>query len=173
MAKKSRVRKKADEQPQGQKYSLRKWAIWAVVAAIGGAGVWAVQDRDPVDAAPGEIVVYKSPTCGCCKEWVAHLRDFGFKVSVNDKGDMDPVKAKYKVPYEMESCHTAVVDGYVLEGHVPALDIRRLLEKKPNVTGIAVPGMPIGSPGMEQGGQREPYKVLTFGGSGVRTFAQY
>ncbi len=108
-----------------------------------------------------EITVYKSPTCGCCKKWISHLRENGFSVTAKDVADMRPIKQKYGVPPKLSSCHTAVVDGYVIEGHVPAADIRRLLDSRAPLWGLTVPGMPIGSPGMEQGPRREPYGVLS------------
>lgn len=121
-----------------------------------------------------EVVVYKSPTCGCCKLWVQHLRDNGFTVMTRDVADLTPIKIKQGVAPELASCHTALVDGYVIEGHVPARDIRRLLRERPKVTGLAVPGMPIGSPGMEQGALRDHYQVLTFTPAGARSvYARY
>ena len=129
----------------------------------------------PAGKAPaGTIVVYKSPTCGCCSKWVQHLRDAGLAVEVHNENAMNPLKTKLGVPPDLASCHTATVDGYVIEGHVPAQDIRRLLSEKPQATGIAVPGMPIGSPGMEQAGQADHYQVLLFGTDGARhVFAEH
>jgi len=111
------------------------------------------------------VTVYKSPTCGCCKNWIAHLEDNGFKVISHDTRDMDSVKREQGVPVTMASCHTALVDGYIIEGHVPASAIQRLLKEKPAVAGLAVPGMPMGSPGME-GPRKDPYNVLLFNRSG-------
>lgn len=108
-----------------------------------------------------EVVVYKSPTCGCCNEWVSHLRENGFEVTVHDRLNMDPVKRAMGVPQRLQSCHTAQVGDYVIEGHVPADDIARLLKEKLPVKGLSVPGMPMGSPGME-GPRKDPYEVLTF-----------
>jgi hypothetical protein len=120
-----------------------------------------------------EVAVYKSPFCDCCGKWVQHLRQHGFTVAVHTTEDLDPVKAKYGVPADLVSCHTAVVEGYVVEGHVPASDIRRLLEERPKARGLAVPGMPAGSPGMEGAG-REPYEVLLFDASGTtQVFAKH
>lgn len=120
------------------------------------------------------VTVYKSPSCQCCSEWVSHLRDNGFSVEISSQLSMQPVKRKVGVPSPLTSCHTAVVGDYVVEGHVPADDVKRLLKKKPTVRGLAVPGMPIGSPGMEQGGRVEPYEVLAFDPSGETTvFAEY
>ena len=119
-----------------------------------------------------EVVVYKSPTCGCCKEWVKHLQANGFSVKAHDVPDIMPYKTANGVPATLGSCHTAKVGGYVIEGHVPANDIKRLLKERPPVSGLAVPGMPSGSPGMEQGGHKDRYDVLTFdkqGKTGVYT----
>ncbi len=109
-----------------------------------------------------EVNVYKSPTCGCCKEWVKHLQANGFSVKAHDVPDISHYKVANGVPVTLGSCHTATVGGYVIEGHVPASDVKRLLKERPPVRGLAVPGMPIGSPGMEQGGHKQRYDVLTF-----------
>lgn len=116
----------------------------------------------------GEVLVYKSPTCGCCKLWAQHLQANGFKVRTIDLVDVTPIKESNGVPPALGSCHTAKVGGYVIEGHVPASDIQRLLKERPKVTGLAVPGMPAGSPGME-GPTRERYEVLTFDKAGRTT----
>ena len=119
------------------------------------------------------VAVTKDPSCGCCAKWVDHLRQAGFTVTVTE-GPVNPVKARLGVPRDLASCHTALVDGYVVEGHVPADAIRRLLAERPNGTGLAVPGMPAGSPGMEVEG-RDPgaYAVILFGPEGRDTFARY
>ncbi len=114
------------------------------------------------------IKVYKDPNCGCCKEWVKHLEANGFKVETMDMPDLSLLKQKYGVTPELEACHTAVVGGYVVEGHVPADVIKRMLKDKPAIAGLAVPGMPQGSPGME-GGAKERYNVLTFDRAGRTT----
>lgn len=111
------------------------------------------------------IKVYKTPTCGCCKAWVQHLEENGFKVEVMDMPDLSSVKAKYGVKPEMQACHTAVVGNYVVEGHVPADLILKMINEKPAIAGLAVPGMPMGSPGME-GGAKESYAVLSFDSTG-------
>jgi hypothetical protein len=116
------------------------------------------------------VTVYKSPTCGCCVEWMDHLEANGFEVRGVDVADMSVVKAERGVPSALGACHTAVVEGYVIEGHVPASDIVRLLEERPRVTGLATPGMPIGSPGME-GPNPEPFDVIAFDAAGARTFS--
>lgn len=107
------------------------------------------------------ITVYKSPTCGCCGKWVQHLQDNGFQVEAINRNDMNSIKSQAGVPRQLASCHTATIGGYVIEGHVPAADIKRLLKERPAVTGLTVPGMPMGSPGME-GPRQDRYNVLTF-----------
>ena len=120
------------------------------------------------------VEVFKSPTCGCCAFWVKHLQANGFATKVTDVEDISQVKAKYGVPGRLQSCHTAVVNGYVIEGHVPASDVQRLIKDRPAVVGVAVPGMPIGSPGMEQGNVVQPYNVVTFDKQGqTSVFASY
>ena len=123
---------------------------------------------------PVKIDVYKDPTCGCCANWVGHLRKNGFAAHAEDVADINAVKAKYNVPAALRSCHTAVVGGYVIEGHVPAADVKRLLTTRPaDVVGLAVPGMPVGSPGME-GANPQAYQVLAFDKGGrSRIFATY
>jgi hypothetical protein len=120
---------------------------------------------------PGPLVtVYKNPTCKCCARWVEHLKLNGFTAEVHDMDSIDAVKDRYGVPQALRGCHTGLVDGYVIEGHVPADDITRLLKERPKVAGLAVPGMPPGSPGMYQPGDpKEPYDVLTFQKSGPTT----
>jgi hypothetical protein len=110
-----------------------------------------------------EVVVYKTATCGCCTHWVDHMRANGFSIASHDVTDINRVKSEHGVPSEAASCHTAVVDGYVVEGHVPADAVQRLLRERPSVSGIAVPGMPAGSPGMElPSGRRDAYSIVTF-----------
>jgi len=116
-----------------------------------------------------EITVYKSPTCGCCSKWVKHLKDNGFDVIAKDVRDVVPYKIRGGVTQELASCHTAFVDGYVIEGHVPARDIKRLLQERPAAKGLAVPGMPAGSPGMEQGYRKDPYEVILIPNQGTPT----
>lgn len=109
-----------------------------------------------------DIVVYRSPTCTCCGKWLEHLKQNNFNVKDVVTDDVQAIKDKYGITREMASCHTAIVDGYVVEGHAPANDIKTLLKTKPKVVGIAVPGMPSGTPGMEMGGKKEPYNVMSF-----------
>lgn len=144
----------------------------ARLALVAGAGAflalralrlpsWAVAASLP------EVTVYKSPTCGCCAEWVSHLRRHGFPVKSTDVSDLQAIKVRHGVPADLQSCHTALIAGYVVEGHVPADLVGRLLREKPRVLGLAVPGMPVGSPGMEMAdGRRDRYQILTFDRSG-------
>ena len=124
---------------------------------------------------PTIVEVYKSPTCGCCSQWVEHLKRHGFTVRTTDTETLDDLKASRGVPARARSCHTALVGGYVVEGHVPAADVQRLLKERPAILGIAVPGMPIGSPGMEVPGMKpQSYNVLAFTkDGGVRVFASH
>lgn len=121
------------------------------------------------------IDVYKDPTCGCCSKWVEHLQDQGFTVRTTDTRDLAAFKASHGVPSQVRSCHTALVDGYVIEGHVPSSDVKRLLSGRPPIAGLAVPGMPIGSPGMEvSGAKAQPYDVMAFDKDGsTRVFAAH
>jgi len=119
------------------------------------------------------IEVYKSPSCGCCGEWIKHLRANGFEVRTHEVADSSPYRARFGVPERLGSCHTATVAGYAIEGHVPAHDIKRLLAARPKAAGLAVPGMPAGSPGME-GPKSDPYDVLLFDTTGrTQIFASY
>ncbi|MCM8854684.1 MAG: DUF411 domain-containing protein [Candidatus Thiodiazotropha sp.] len=120
-----------------------------------------------------DIVVYKSPTCGCCSAWIKHLQKNGFSVEMHDRKNMHLVKNSLGVPSHLQSCHTALVGDYIVEGHVPADDITRLLKEKPAVKGITVPGMPMGSPCME-GPRNDKYDVLTFEKNGkTRIYSSY
>jgi hypothetical protein len=118
-----------------------------------------------VSADPPTIEVWRSRTCGCCKAWVRHVEEAGFLVRQTEVDDVEPKKRELKVPPELSSCHTALVVGYVVEGHVPAADIVRLLKDRPKIRGIYVPGMPIGSPGME-GPNGKPYPVFALDDEG-------
>ena len=142
----------------------------AVMALLGMAGSSLAAQRNG-----GTVVeVYKTPTCGCCHLWVQHLEKNGFKTRVTDMESLGEVKKKHGVPARVTSCHTAVVNGYVLEGHVPAADVKRLLSEKPAVAGLGVPGMPIGSPGMEYGTTVQRYDVLSFDKTGqTKVFSSY
>ena len=112
-------------------------------------------------AAPRQITIYKTPWCGCCGGWVTHMRRAGFGTNVVEVQDLAPIRDKYGVPFRLSSCHTGVIAGYVVEGHVPPADVTRLLKERPKALGIVVPGMPIGSPGMESArGESEAYETL-------------
>ena len=123
---------------------------------------------DEGQQASTEVLVYKSPACGCCTLWAEHMEENGFTVETREVTDLTDMKRTSGVPQDLFSCHTAIVDGYVIEGHVPADLIRKLLEERPEVLGLAVPGMPRGSPGME-GARKDPYQVLTFDREGKTT----
>lgn len=121
------------------------------------------------------ITVYKSASCGCCAKWVDHLRANGFAPTVHDEADMDAIKDDMGVPKDLRSCHTALLDKYLVEGHVPASDLQRLLKEKPAIVGLAVPGMPASTPGMAMPGDaHEPYEVLSFAKDGSKaTYAKH
>lgn len=128
---------------------------------------------EPESASKAVVQIFKSPTCGCCVKWADHLESKGFRVETADVRDLAAVKRQHDVPPNAESCHTALVEGYVVEGHVPASDIARLLRERPSVRGLVVPGMPRGSPGMESPNP-EPYTVYAFDDDGARTvFARH
>jgi hypothetical protein len=133
----------------------RRWLALPLLLAVPAA--WARQDSNVV-----LMDVWKSPTCGCCKDWVTHLESNGFKVRTHDEGNT-AVRQRLGVPVRLGSCHTASVGGYAIEGHVPAREIHRLLKDRPAAIGLAVPAMPIGSPGMDgpaYGQRKDPYDVL-------------
>ena len=149
---------------------------WLAGAAAAAAALAATVAGDALAApAPTAITVYKDPNCGCCAKWIDHMKGAGFAPTVKDTGDMDAVKTRYAVPTALRSCHTALVGGYVVEGHVPAADVRRLLAERPAVRGVAAAGMPMGSPGMEMPGQPAArYDVVAFAGDGsTRPFARH
>jgi hypothetical protein len=131
-----------------------------------------LQVGTPSAAVEPVITVYRDPDCGCCLGWVQHLQKAGFPTKVLETRDLEGVKTRLGVPDDLAACHTAEVAGYVMEGHVPAIALRRFLAEKPNATGLAVPGMPIGSPGME-GGKPETYEVVLFEPNGWRTYMRF
>jgi hypothetical protein len=134
----------------------------------GRGGERVASAASPVTQATGDTIeVWKDPSCGCCKGWVDKMREAGFTVIVHDTSDVSPVKQAHGVGSDLVACHTAMVHGYVIEGHVPADAIRRLIAEAPKITGLAVPGMPMGSPGME-GGARDAYDVIAFTADGKR-----
>lgn len=118
------------------------------------------------------VVVHKDANCGCCTGWVRHLRDAGFAVRLKETSDLKAVRARFAIPESLTACHTAEVAGYLVEGHVPAVAVRRLLAERPDARGLAVPGMPAGSPGME-GAAPKPYAVMLFGPNGSQPFMRF
>lgn len=148
--------------------------VWLAGAAASAAA--ALVARPLLAGASGPaITVYKDPNCGCCAKWVEHMAGAGFQPTVRDTGELDAIKARYGVPAALQSCHTAIVGQYVVEGHVPAADVQRLLRERPAVRGIAVGGMPVGSPGMEVPGRHaDRYEVTAFLRDGsTRAFARH
>jgi hypothetical protein len=143
------------------------WIRLPAVLLVAAASIGAAAQTPP--AAPAPVAVFKSATCGCCAKWNDHMRTAGFAVNSTDVPDVTPVKDKHGVPPALRSCHTAVVGGYVIEGHVPADVIKKLLRERPAVVGIAVGGMPTGSPGMEDptGKRVDSYNVMSFDKSGA------
>jgi hypothetical protein len=143
--------------------TMKRFTFAAALVALAVA----VTVRVVLAQSPTAIAVVKDPGCGCCTKWVQHLSKAGFKATVTESSTIDALKDSKGVPKAARSCHTATVGGYVIEGHVPAEVIKRLLIERPNVVGLAVPGMPAGSPGMEMpGGRIDPYDVLAFDKSG-------
>ena len=145
-----------------------------LLGLLAGGAAAAVAALKPVAAhTTRPIVVYKDPSCGCCTAWVQHMNANGFKATVHE-GPMDPVHAKYKIPLALQSCHTAVIGSYVIEGHVPAADVKRFLREKPaRMAGLTIPGMPASAPGMDQR-PFQPYTVLAFDAQGKTTvFAKH
>jgi hypothetical protein len=143
----------------------RRSVLGAAAASLLPAGKLGAGDQTA-------ITVHKDPTCGCCAGWVRHLQGAGFATNVVETRDLDPVKRRLGVPDDLAACHTAEVSGFVVEGHVPASALKRFLAERPNATGLAVPGMPVGSPGME-GGEPEVYEVVLFGPNGRRPYMRF
>lgn len=150
---------------------------WLIISFLFSTTVFAENAPDKApgkDQQPVEITVYRSPTCGCCSKWIKHLQENNFQVRDIVTENVDGLKEKYGVPKNLQSCHTAIVDDYVIEGHVPASDIRALLKIKPAITGLSVPGMTTGTPGMEMGDTKNPFKVIAFDKQGhVQIFNSY
>ncbi len=140
---------------------IKIFGLAAAVMVLSG-----VMNLHPARAANDALLIkaYKSPSCGCCTKWLDQARAAGFKVEAVNTENMDMVKKQAAVPEHLQSCHTAIIDGYVIEGHVPFSDIRRLLKTRPKARGLSVPGMVTGSPGMEYKNEREAYNVVLFGG---------
>lgn len=127
----------------------------------------------PSQAQSEAVAVFRDPGCGCCGGWVDHLKQAGLVVHVEERSDLDPVKRRLGIPAELWACHTATIASYAIEGHVPAHALARLLAERPQFKGIAVPGMPIGSPGMEAGGREDIFEVIGFDGPQRFSFGRY
>lgn len=134
------------------------WFFFLVMFFISGCD----SDKKLVNVTAKNILtVYKSPTCGCCEKWAEHMKSAGFDIRVEHPDDLLAIKLQHGIERDLQSCHTAVIDGYFFEGHVPADDVKRFLTEKPaDAAGLSVPGMPVGSPGMEMKGRQEPYQVM-------------
>ena len=143
-------------------YERRQFLLRLTALMLAGPLVARAADAGPL------VQVYKSPTCGCCGKWVDHLRAAGFTVQATNVADVNQYKLEYGVPVQLASCHTAIVEGYIVEGHVPADDVIKMLREKPAIKGIAVPGMPLGSPGMESPNP-ERYETIAFDADGNTT----
>lgn len=120
------------------------------------------------------MTVYRSSSCGCCGGWIEHAKQHGFQITDIKTDDLEAVKQEHNIPRYLSSCHTTIIDGYVMEGHIPVDDIKRFLKQKPNVVGLTVPGMPLGTPGMEAGERKQPFDILAFNENGqVEVFKHY
>lgn len=141
--------------------------------AMAMSSVWD-KETEPNYSGVKEVTVYRSPNCGCCGEWVKHMQKHGFKIKDDIKTeDMEAIKQKYNVPQNLASCHTSIIDGYVMEGHIPADDIKRFVASKPKQAGLAVPAMPLGSPGMESV-KKQPFAIASFNKDGeIKIFKEY
>lgn len=148
-------------------YTVTRRSVVGLIAALVLETPAAAASADEVT-----ITVHKDPNCGCCSGWVQHLRDAGFAVRVEETSDLESVRTRLGVPGDLAACHPAEVAGYLVEGHVPAAAVRRLLSERPTAKGVAVPGMPIGSPGME-GGRPQPYTAVLFGADGRKPFMRF
>lgn len=158
-----------------RRMTRRAWLAIMTRASASGLVLGALLPARARAAAAGPLTVYKDPSCGCCTKWVEHLRASGLRPVVRDRSDMDALKDSLGIPTALRACHTAVTGKYIVEGHVPAADITRLLASRPaGVVGIAVAGMPAGSPGMEMGGRAARYDVIAFAADGKTTvFARH
>lgn len=144
----------------------------SLLSAPAYAGVWEHETFPPDGSL--NVTVYRSPSCGCCHLWIAHLQKHGFQVKEVKTDEVESIKRQVGLPSTLASCHTAIADGYLIEGHVPADDIKRFLQAKPKAAGLTVPQMPAGSPGMEGGGRFEPFSVLMFDRNGkTNVFKSY
>ena len=164
-----------------QTFSTSKCRMVFVGLLAGALLVACSRDSEPpllntaTELAPAPtMLVFKSPTCGCCQKWVDHITDADFLVEVKNMRNLQPIKSQYEIDPGLQSCHTAVYDGYIFEGHIPAEIIVRFLEEKPpNARGLAVPGMPVGGPGMEMGSRRDAYNVLQLNEDGSTYIYQH
>jgi hypothetical protein len=146
-------------------------AVFAQTACA-EASIW--DKPTPPLTGPKEMTVYRSPTCGCCEKWVAHMQKHGFTINEIQSEDMNEIKQKLGIQAPLQSCHTAVIGDYVIEGHVPAADVKKLLKTKPKAAGLAAPGMPASSPGMEMGNIKPNFSVLLFDKQGhANQFSEY
>ena len=132
------------------------------------------KETEPSYSGTKKMTVYRSPSCGCCGVWIEHAEKHGFKVEDIKTEEMAALKQKYNIPLQLAACHTTIIDGYVIEGHIPADDIKRFLLEKSKLAGLAVPGMPLGTPGMEAGDLKQPFQVFAFNDKGeVEVFKEY
>jgi hypothetical protein len=152
----------------GDRMKVLHALVMMICASLFGGSVIAADDarlESPVAKAESQLafpkgIVHKSPSCGCCGAWIEHMRSHGFELETNNVDNLQPIKEQAGIPFGMGSCHTAMIGGYFIEGHVPAKEVKRLLTEKPKAKGLTVPAMPIGSPGMESGDRVDPYDVL-------------
>jgi len=168
------MKKSNSNQPARQKY--RYWYIGILVLLLVIALSYLylpLTNPDNSKQHLAQITVYKSPTCGCCNKWIEHLKENGFEVKAYNRTDMSSIKRDKGIKSQHQSCHTAMIDGYFIEGHVPANDIKQLLKEKPDAAGLTAPGMPMGSPGME-GHRKDSYSVLLIDKNGsTEVYDQY
>ncbi|WP_343314391.1 DUF411 domain-containing protein [Brucella sp. BE17] len=152
-------------------YLVRSFILGSLLSFT---GLVTFAQSEPVSAQAHSVIMYKDPFCGCCEGWAAHMKAAGFDVTIKAEDDMDAIKAHHGVSPKLASCHTAIVDGYVIEGHVPAQAVKQLLAGRPQAKGLTVPGMPIGAPGMEAPGSTpDTYDVLLFKGDQSKPFARF
>jgi hypothetical protein len=149
-------------------FTRRNLCFGAAIGALASALAAPVAAQDQIS-----VIVHRDASCGCCGRWVKRLQEEGFQVEIINEPDMKAVKKRLGVPGALTACHTAEIGGYVIEGHTPVAAIKRLLQEKPRAIGLAVPGMPAGSPGMEMGGDPEVYEVVLFAADGQRGYGKF
>lgn len=160
-------------------FTSKKYVLYITLIFLGAAGISACSqekqsEAQSTDAETISVTMYKNPECQCCSKWAAYMEENGFSVTSTPSENLAAIKYKYEVPNNLGACHTALIDGYVVEGHVPVEAIDKLLQERPDAKGIAVPGMPAGSPGMEQESDREPFDVIIFDEKGSQfVYLQY